>query len=522
VIDPQTFKRLDVLSAVQKELATGNRLMPRRADLLTLARNADAVVAWLGPRLRKGIGGGTADVLRADKGWRGSRPLHSLTLEDRVLYRALVEAIQSSLPDALQARQPVEQFRRIPLEVEGVHYVTKTDVTAYYEYVDHDLLIDELVAQTGEEPLVVALGDLLYRIMGRKIGLPQVSRMSDVLGDTYIDIARRRMLRRGFTTFTYSDDFRIATTSLGSARTALEACAEEVRRLGLVLNERKTYTYSKDHYEESLTVFRDAELRLFDGPDAFLLDKYVDDEAALAEAENLLLSNEPIGGEVEEADMILEADHDESRPEAPETAQVVAAQRAWQLWAEEDETEEAQSRIDAAITQSLLGAALPVLGAAGDDSALTALEPLMRYESALTPQTCGYLIAYARHSRTNKVQVRDALDRVVGADLLSGWQSVWLAYTAGALRGSRASRAHVSWLQEAVESDAGAMAAYAALSLARLGHGDPAEIAEAMDRVSPSWRGLTFLALCQVDPALAAAVADNELDRLLLISETSE
>jgi hypothetical protein len=41
--------------------------------------------------------------------------------------------------------------------------------------------------------------------------------------------------------FTYSDDFRLASESLGDARAALDECAMEVRTLGLVLNEHKTF-----------------------------------------------------------------------------------------------------------------------------------------------------------------------------------------------------------------------------------------------------------------------------------------
>ncbi|MDT0264630.1 RNA-dependent RNA polymerase family protein, partial [Jatrophihabitans lederbergiae] len=57
--------------------------------------------------------------------------------------------------------------------------------------------------------------------------------------------------------------FRIASKTLADARGALEACAEEVRELGLVLNERKTFTYGAKKYERSLTAFADAERDLF-------------------------------------------------------------------------------------------------------------------------------------------------------------------------------------------------------------------------------------------------------------------
>jgi hypothetical protein len=519
VMNNETLERLDVLSAVEQELTTGSRLMPRRADLLTLARHAEAVSAWLAPRVRAGIGGDAADVIMADKGWRGSRPLHTLTLEDRVLLRALVVALLPSLPESLQSRGPVEAFRRAPLAVAGAQYVTKTDVTAYYEYIDHELLLDELTAQTGEEPLANELGNVLMRVMGRRVGLPQVSRISDVLGDTYIDTVRRKMVRRGFATFTYSDDFRIATPSLGGARAALEACAHEVRELGLVLNERKTYTYGRDHYEASLTAFREAELSLFDSRDVFLLGDYADEEAALLEAEALMLSTDPVGGEVDDSDMVVEQAAN-NLPAEPDAGRVVAAERAWTLWADEDESEEVQSGMNAAITQTLLGHALPVLGAADSDAPLQSLEPLMRYEPALTPQVAAYLIAFAHHGRRNRSAVRDALDRVVGADLLSSWQSVWVAYAAGALRGSRTTRAHVVWLEEAVSEGKGAIAAHSALSLARLGHGDPQVIAAAVDRVARPWRSLVFFSLCEANPELAAGVADNELDRLLLSTAT--
>lgn len=515
MIDAQTIKQLDLTSAVAAELTSGSRLMPRRADLLTLAQESNAVAAWLGPRLRKGVGGGPADLVFADKGWRGSRPLHALTLEDRVLYRALVEGLLPSLPETIRSRQSAQDFRRAPLEVPEVQYVTKTDVTAYYEYVDHEILMEELVAQTGEEPLVTTLGDLLRRVMGRRVGLPQVSRMSDVLGDAYVDIARRRMIRRGYATFTYSDDFRIATPSLGTARAALEACAREVRDLGLVLNERKTWTYGSEHYMQSLSAFRDAELQLFDSRDAFLLDDYVDEDGSLLDGETSLLSTDPIGGEVEERDVILELDVEDSCPD-PDAAQVRAAERAWELWLDEDETEAAQSGMGAAITQSLLGHALPVLGAAGNRAPLENLGHLMRFEPALTPQVCSYLISFGRQGRAAKRLVRDALDDLVQQDLLSGWQSVWIAYTAGTLRGTSHERPHVAWLHEAVSNDTGAHAGHAALSLARLGHGTADELAPAVDRVAAAWRSLVFLALCQAHPTLAEQVADTELDRILL------
>lgn len=155
------LRRADLTNAVALELSSRNRLLPRRWDYAALALESAAVETWLRPQLRRGPSGKSASVVFADKGWRGARPLHVMTLEDRVLYRALLGLISEALPERLRSRVEVEQFRNAPLDVPGVEYISKTDVTSYYEFVDHDLLCAELIAQTGEELAVDALTDLL-------------------------------------------------------------------------------------------------------------------------------------------------------------------------------------------------------------------------------------------------------------------------------------------------------------------------------------------------------------------------
>ncbi len=58
---------------------------------------------------------------------------------------------------------PIEQFWNAPLDVPDAKYISKTDVTSYYEFVDHDLLSAELIAQTGEELAADVLADLLVQ-----------------------------------------------------------------------------------------------------------------------------------------------------------------------------------------------------------------------------------------------------------------------------------------------------------------------------------------------------------------------
>lgn len=524
-LDQDFFRRLNLRSAVAAELTLRNRLLPPRWDYSALASDPLRVETWLRPRLRRGATGKAASVVLADKGWRGARPLHVMTLEDRVLYRALVALISETLPAYLRSRIPIDQFRQAALEVPDVKYISKTDVAAFYEFVDHELLHAELISQTGEELAIDALSEMLASVMGRRVGLPQVHVSSDVLGDTYIDPARRRLLRRGHATFTYSDDFRIASPSLGDARAALEACEMEVRRLGLVLNERKTYTYGLENYGRSLTSFREAERRLFSGDEqpyeagdlGFLDSDYEDAEGD--ESQSLTLGTSPLGA-VDEDEMLV-SDDDEAGSDV-DRRRVLAAQRAWDLWEREDESEETQAGQDAAITQSLLGRALRTLGAAGNRNPLYSLSALLRFEPALTPQVTTYVSAYAENGVHARRDLRSALDEIVSGKILSAWQGMWIAHALGGLGRARRRHVYEDWLEGCTTDAHDGIAATAAAALGRIGRGDSRLVAAAVERVGPEWRRLAYWGLIGVDRATAAVTADDDLDRLLLAAAAAQ
>lgn len=221
-------------------------------------------------------------------------------------------------------------------------------------------------------------------------------------------------------------DVRPGDHTLGSARAAIEACGEEVRRLGLVLNERKTLTYRVSKYRRSLGAFADAEQRLFadaghSPADLTLLDEdYGGDDADADAQETFRFGETPVDSSVDDDEAIV---WDEEAPSAhAEVAEPRwrAARRALDIWMEEDESDEAQSNQDAAITESLLGRALPVLGAAGDDGPLEIIDQILRYEPTLTPQVWrAYLTAYGVTGRLARAAIRTVLDDVAGQDIFS-------------------------------------------------------------------------------------------------------
>ncbi|MFI2563561.1 RNA-directed DNA polymerase [Paenarthrobacter sp. NPDC018779] len=517
---PELLKRLNLKSAAESELSMSNRLMPRRPDRIALAGQASEVVRLFRPKYAKGQFGDLADIVFVEKNRRGRRPISEMTLRDKVLLRALVDLIAESLPAHLVTRASHDDFKKSPLVGDEVQYVSKTDVTSYYEYVDHDRLADELEAQTGEAPAIAALMELLLRVMGRRVGLPQVHRSSDILGDAYIDPVRRRMRRAGYQVTTYSDDFRIASPTLAHARQALETCAREVRQLGLTLNEAKTYTYSTPNYIASLSAFTEAEKHLFEEGSGssedlrlLFLDGYADeiDEGASESPQALAASTvQP----VLEEDALFSTPTDEVVIDNPE--QMRAAKKAWDIWVNEAESDAKQSTTDAAITETLLGRALPILGRSGVVEPVAYLSKLLRFEPALTPQISAYITELAATGPAARTKLRRTLDLLVEEQNFSVWQKVWLAEAAGNIRPAKTEYKHYAWLQECVTGQNPALAATSAAAVGRLSRGDVGKLTAALDRVGPSWRSLVIWGIAKTDLPTAESVAEDQLERVLL------
>lgn len=198
----------------------------------------------------------------ARKAGRGSRPLPYIALQDRLVYRALVTSLDPWLP-TVPGRGDYDAFVSSPLEVEECRYVLKADVSAFYQYVDHERLIDEVVAQTGDDLAITAVVELLQGGTRRRFGLPQMQSSSDLLGDIYVDPIRRSLLRQGHNVVRYADDFRVACGSYSEALASLELIEREAFNLGLILNEAKTGTPQRSTYEESLGEVSRDEAQLF-------------------------------------------------------------------------------------------------------------------------------------------------------------------------------------------------------------------------------------------------------------------
>ncbi|SDD26328.1 RNA-directed DNA polymerase [Rhodococcus tukisamuensis] len=519
MVNPALLGQLDLAAAVTAELGSTSRLLPAHSCDVALVAHAQDAERHIHASLKRNATAKPASVVFAAK-QKGSRPLNLWRLQDRVLYRALTDRIRLQLPGHLQTRMQHIDFVKQPFDKSANVYINVTDISSFYAYIDHDVLANELIAQTADYHAVTALTALLEQVMGGRVGIPQVHYGSDILGDTYIDPIRRRLIRAGFDTYTFSDDFRIGAKSLGQARAALELCAATAREYGLVLNESKTYTYHRTTYKWTLNPRSVAEqtildtMELNDAAEFLFFGPYANGEDPDKPVPDLS-GLEGAGPATADGD---DTTHDEPGQVDPKHDHLL--DEVWRIWIRsQSESHPPQ------VLRQLLIRALPRLGSAGNSAPLGKLDELIREAPDLTPAVAKYIVNLVGVDPDQRPSAEEAIDRIAGSDILSEWQKIWLAHTAGVIGKSDESPAGIfTWLRDSVRFGDGALTAYAAEALARYVVGAnarrknmiAADLAGALNRVTEEHRLPIVWALGQLTPATARQAADNGLDRLLV------
>ncbi len=499
-IPADVLAETDYRAAVAGELAARNRYLPPPLADRALLGHVDGLVGRVQARMRRDFHPARQDSVFARKAGGGSRPLPYIALEDRIIYRALVNVVVGRLPVAPD-RGDYDAFADSPLEVDGCNYVLKADVAAYYQYIDHEKLIDEVVAQTGDDLAITAVVELLEGGTGRRFGLPQMSEPSDVLGDLYADPIRSSLVRRGHVAGRYADDFRVACADYNEALEVLEHIERSAFELGLVLNEAKTGTPGRETYADSRNEIRRAEQILFHQQDRH--DITVEEFLAQVSGDYSEDDDEDLVDVVldtKEGRRLPGIEHDEADPTEPlaaklkpTSAQLEVGARVVSVW--RDEEARANYGWGSHVWSTLLRKSLATLEARRDDRAVNAAIELLVKEPHLTPQVCNYLIAVGRD---DPAPVHRVLNELCGRprNIVSIWQSLWVAYLAGSVSDRRRPpERHIAWLKEQVDAAPEAVSAQAALALARRRRLTVDLAARAYDRAPEAHRLTAALAL---------------------------
>ncbi|MDH3048680.1 RNA-directed DNA polymerase [Gordonia alkanivorans] len=391
--DGDLLKRLDIPSALKDEVSAPRRnLLPPQIADQAAQEDLDEVASIIDVRARQGrVGNRAAPVLAASKWRHGRRSAVALPLPERVLYRAATDLLNNGLAPA---RQPddYQDFLRAPTEGDS-EYVVVTDLANFYSTIDINRLADLLLSRTGEWSLVSWLREFLTSISPSTGGLPQGNHSSDRLADTYADTLLRRMRRRGLAAFRFSDDFRIEASSYQQGIDALETFDEELRSMGLFLNERKTYIIHRERYIENTHRDRDSLTE------------------AWKEKRDELTSIDMYSFE-----LVI--------PEGPEVLSAVAIEEL-EAWADQvkefrhNDTRDLPTRLD-------LGLVLTLLAVTGKPEGLRHIPELLLFEPQLTYQASSYMHEL---SETDASGVDTAIQKAFGSTGLSTWKSAWLCHS---------------------------------------------------------------------------------------------
>jgi hypothetical protein len=196
-----------------------------------------------------------------------TRPAVMLSLEDRLAYQAVVGALLPLIESELSPRvyssrasnspahffqKSTEQWlkwhRRIHQEVKsGASWVAQTDLTAYFESVDHAILLSELTTAGASSQVVGVLRKFLdtwSRTRGR--GLPQGPNASRALGNFYMAAIDQLMLKNGINYWRYMDDVMIVAPTKAEAMAGMRIFEAACRRRGLIISGHKTKMLTGD------------------------------------------------------------------------------------------------------------------------------------------------------------------------------------------------------------------------------------------------------------------------------------
>ena len=395
------LERLDLLSAVRDEVHTPRNYIPPEPWLDVVSRKDTAVAEWVRHRLRSGGPAIPNVTVNVRKPSLATRPVPIVGITERVIYRALTNYILGDHFDPDRSAVAYRRFLDGPIDhvfnettlwkpgTESISYIAETDIAAFYDYIDHDILRDELTLQFRKVDSVDLLMDLLAETQQRRFGLPQMLDASDSLSEIYIRLITRDLKRAGRLVWRYNDDFKIGCTDYTDALDAIEQLDEAARVVGLIVSAHKTYTTKFANY-----VLRTSSL----------------DEEDIEAGLNRTDIETPVVTDY----------HDETDVDIETALHTLA-----RILRKRKDSDGKTIRNPTAVQVRDLTRALRTLTGHHSTDGLEYVTELLIYLRSLTPHICNYLIEVAPTCRSS---IERIVDDLIDNKSLGEWQALWLVY----------------------------------------------------------------------------------------------
>jgi hypothetical protein len=419
--------RLDFMRATKDEVAQPIDMLPSRMVERALAGHEEEYARLIEAKVCQAI-----DVQPAETVWVPKaahvgryRPITALGLGDRVLLRALANELSADIPPFDRSFQAQEAFQRRPLET-GASYVVIADVSAFYFFVDHELLASRLVDLTARADTAEVTRAVLDALMGRPYGLPQNFGPSMPLSEAFIGPVERRLLREGIVTFRANDDFRLCAHDWGGALQALERLQEEVSHVGLDLNSEKSWILKLETYASNLGLTNKllAEALTSTDPDLPEINAYTGEPVESDE-------NEEADGEDDEW---FEDDEDEKRADIEDedhdleddtdAGLAAAALRLFEHTAAQRLSDQQMSGFKRAANRQAMLIALQLLTRTRSEAGVDVGAKMVALDPLLTRPYVAYLRALPAEGQTTAERVQDTLTLFRGHAPF--WAQAWL------------------------------------------------------------------------------------------------
>lgn len=187
----------------------------------------------------------------------GVRQLGIPTVQDRVIQQALQQVLSRVLEPTFSegsfgyrpGRSAHDAVRRAQQYVqEGKRWVVDIDISAFFDEVNHDILMTCVGRHVRDKRVLKLIGRYLRagmkqdgRVYQRSQGTPQGGPLSPVLANLYLDALDKELEQRKLSFVRYADDVAIYVSSERSAKRVLASITEWIeRQLRLRVNRDKS------------------------------------------------------------------------------------------------------------------------------------------------------------------------------------------------------------------------------------------------------------------------------------------